>query len=145
MTPLIAPLSPAICALLCFTALTVVLALGFITYRVALVLSFKVAANAWTRGAATHVDAPVITRIQHAQMNCVENLPVFAAVVFVAFAMNQLALLDGLAMVFLGLRVAQSTVHVISISPAMVFLRANLWLAQIGIIIYWLFQLYAAH
>lgn len=139
------PLSPAICALLCFTALTVALALVFVGYRVALVLSFKVAANAWTRGAATHVDPPIITRFQHAQMNCVENLPVFAAVVFIAFAMNQLAILEPLAMVFVGLRVAQSTVHVINTSAAMVFLRANLWLGQMAILVYWLSQLYAAH
>ncbi|REH38962.1 MAPEG family protein [Paraperlucidibaca baekdonensis] len=145
MTPLIAPLSPAICALLCFTALTVALAFIFVGYRVALVLSFKVAANAWTRGAATHVDPPFITRVQHAQMNCVENLPVFAAIVFVASAMGQLAILEPLAMIFLGLRVAQSAVHVINTSAAMVFLRANLWLGQMAIIAYWLFELYAAH
>lgn len=139
------PLSPAICALLYFTALTVVLALGYVGYRVALVLSFKVAANAWTRGAATHVDPAIVTRVQHAHMNCIENLPVFATVVFIAYAMGQLALIDELAMVFIGLRVAQSAVHVINTSAAMVFLRANLWLAQMCIIVFWLYQLYAAH
>ncbi|MEO6697780.1 MAG: MAPEG family protein [Paraperlucidibaca sp.] len=139
------PLSPTLCALLCFTALTAALALSYVVYRVALVLSFKATANAWTRGAATHVDPPIITRLQHAHMNCVENLPVFAAVVFIAYAMNQLALLDGLAIIFLGLRIAQSTVHIINTSPAMVFLRANLWLAQMAIIVYWLYLLYAAH
>jgi uncharacterized MAPEG superfamily protein len=139
------PLSPTICALLCFTALTLVLTFSYVGYRVALVLRFKVAANAWTRGAVTHIDPPIIVRIQHAHMNCVENLPVFAAVVIVALAMNQLALLDSLAMVFLGLRVAQSAVHVVNTSAAMVFLRGNLWLAQMVIIGYWLYLLYAAY
>ena len=139
------PLSPAICALLCFTALTVVLALGYVGYRVALVLSFKAAANSWTRGAASHVDPAIVTRVQHAHMNCLENLPVFAAVVFIAYAMGQLALIDELAMVFIGLRVAQSAVHVISTNATMVFIRGNLWLAQMAIIMFWLYQLYAAH
>ena len=117
------PLSPAICALLGFTALTVVLALGYVGYRVALVLSFKAAANSWTRGAASHVDPAIVTRVQHAHMNCIENLPVFATVVFIAYAMGQLALIDA----------------------TMVFIRGNLWLAQMSIIVFWLWQLYAAH
>ncbi len=134
-------LSPALCALLCFTALTLALALAYVSYRVALVLSFKAPANAWTREAASHADPAWVTRCHHAHLNCVENLPLFAVVVLVAAATGQLAVVDPLAMVFLGLRLAQSGVHVISIAPAFVFLRANLWLAQTGILAYWLLAL----
>ena len=59
--------------------------------------------------------------------------------------MGQLALIDELAMVFIGLRVAQSAVHVINTNATMVFIRGNLWLAQMSIIVFWLWQLYAAH
>ena len=48
-------------------------------------------------------------------------------------------------MVFIGLRVAQSAVHVINTNATMVFIRGNLWLAQMSIIVFWLWQLYAAH
>lgn len=134
-------MSPAICTLLCFTALTVALAFGYVGYRVALVLTGKAAANSWTRGAATWQDPALITRLQHAHMNCVENLPVYAAVVLAAFALGQLTVVDQLAGVFLALRLGQSLIHAVSTSPAMVFIRANLYIAQMALIAYWILRL----
>jgi len=134
-------LSPAICALLCFAALTALLALSYASYRVGLVLTGKASANAWTRGAQTWSDPAFFVRLQHAHLNCVENLPVFAAIVLAAYATNQLAIVDGLAMVFLGLRFGQVLVHAISTSPTMVFIRANLWIAQMLIVAYWIVNL----
>lgn len=134
-------MSPAICALLCFTGLTIALALGYVGYRIFLVLSFKTSANAWTREAETWQDPPLVKRFHHAHLNSLENLPLFAAVVFVAHATGQLAIVDPLAMVYLGLRLAQSGVHLISTAPAFVFVRANLWVAQIGLLSYWLLRL----
>lgn len=133
--------SPAICALLCFAALTLLLAFAYANYRVVLVLTGKAAPNAWTRGAQTWADPAFITRLQHAHLNCVENLPVFAAVVFAAYATNQLALIDGLAYVFLGLRLGQVLMHAISTSASIVFIRANFWIAQCLIIGYWILKL----
>jgi len=134
-------MSPAICALICFTALTIALALGYVGYRIFLVLSFKTSANSWTRDAEAWQDPPVIVRIHHAHLNSLENLPLYAAVVLAAYATGQIAVIDSLAMVYLGLRVAQSLVHVISTTPAFVFVRANLWVAQIALLAYWLLKL----
>jgi len=134
-------LSPAICALLCFTALTVILAMSYVSYRVALVLTGKAAANAWTRGAQTWSDPALVTRLQHAHLNCVENLPIFAAIVFAAYATNQLAVVDGLAMIFVGLRLGQVLMHAISTHPTVVFIRANFWIAQMLIVAYWIIKL----
>lgn len=134
-------MTPAICALLGFAALTAVLAFGYVGYRIFLVLTFKTAANSWTRNAATWQDPPIVTRFQHAHLNCVENLPLFAAVVLAAFATGQLALVDELAMVYLYLRAGQSLVHVIGASPGLVFLRANLWVGQMALIGYWILKL----
>ncbi|MCE2679916.1 MAG: MAPEG family protein [Burkholderiales bacterium] len=131
----------SLCMLLGYAALTLLLVFIYVGYRVGLVLSMKVAANAWPRGAAGHPDPAFITRAQHAHLNCVENLPVVVTVVAVAFALGKLELLNPLAGVFLGLRMGQSLVHLISTSAAMVFIRANLFLAQLAILVYWIFLL----
>lgn len=134
-------LSPAVCALLCFTLLTAVLAMSYPLQRVAQVLTGKAAANAWTRDQVTASVPAWAVRAQHAHLNCLENLPLFAAVVIAAYLSDQLALIEGLAMIYLGLRVAQSVVHLLSTSPAFVFVRANLWIAQMLILFYWLLRL----
>lgn len=133
--------SPALCTLVYFAALTGVLAFIYANYRVALVLTGKAAANSWTRGAQTCTDPALVTRIQHAHLNCVENLPIYAAIVLAAYATNQLAIIDGLACVFLGLRLAQTGVHIISTSATAVFIRANFWIAQMLIVAYWILKL----
>lgn len=135
--------SPAICTLVCFAALTALLAFAYANYRVVLVLTGKAAANSWTRGAQTWPDPAWVTRLQHAHLNCVENLPVYAALVLAAYATNQLTIIDGLAYVFLGLRAGQVLMHAISTSASLVFVRANLWIAQCLIIGYWVLQLCA--
>jgi len=133
--------SPALCTLVCFAALTGLLAFVYANYRVVLVLTGKAAANSWTRGAQTWADPAIVTRLQHAHLNCVENLPVYAALVLAAYATNQLAIIDGLACVFLGLRVGQTVVHAISASASAVFIRGNLWIAQCLILGYWVLKL----
>jgi uncharacterized MAPEG superfamily protein len=127
--------------LLGYAALTLLLVVVYVGYRVGLVLSLKVAANAWPRGGLGHPDPAFITRAQHAHLNCVENLPVVVAVVAAAFALGKLELLNPLACIFLGLRVGQSLVHLINTGPAMVFIRANFFLAQVAILAYWIFLL----
>ena len=134
-------MSASLLALLAFVAWTLLLVLVAVTYRVSLVLTGKAPANSWTRGAATWQNPALITRVEHAHMNCVENLPLFAAVVLVAAVTSQTALTDGLVWVFIGLRIAQSVVHIISTSAAFVFIRANLLVGQFVILIYWLLAL----
>lgn len=52
-------------------------------------------------------------RAMRAHANCVENLPVYAAIVVTALAAGVDApLLDGLALALLGARVVQSVVHI---------------------------------
>lgn len=56
---------------------------------------------------------PWYRRSLRAHANCVENLPVFAVIVVVAHLTGtDLRSLDGLAIAFLALRVAHTTVHV---------------------------------
>ena len=119
-------------ALLLFTAWTLVLMLIYVGYRVALVLAMKKKADFWLRGQASD-DPAFITRAQHAHLNCLENLPVFAAIVLAAVALNKAAVVDQLAAFVLYARLAQSTVHLIGVNHWLVFIRANLLLVQAGL------------
>lgn len=80
-------------------------------------------------------------RLTRARNNCYENLPLFAAVVLVAAHTNSLAMTDQLAMYVFLARVAQSVVHLISISRPMILLRAILLATQYTIIGLWILQL----
>lgn len=134
-------MSPAIFALICFTLLTAALGFAYPLQRVVMMLTGKASANAWTRGAQTAIQPAWSVRVQHAHLNCLENLPLFAAVVIAAYISDQLMVIEGLAMVYLALRVGQSLVHVISDSATFVFIRANLWIPQMLILFYWLLSL----
>lgn len=128
----------AIDALLWFTVWTLVLMFLYVGYRVALVLAMKKKANAWTRGQPTD-DPGFITRAHHAHLNAVENLPVFAAIVLAAYALGRPEVVDPWAQYVLWFRLAQSTVHLISINPWMVFLRANLFIIQL-LLFFWMIK-----
>lgn len=80
-------------------------------------------------------------RITRVHANCYENLPAAAAILLYAIATNQTAITDPLALVFLGLRLAQSTVHLLSTARPMVTIRFALFLGQIGIQVYWILLL----
>lgn len=80
-------------------------------------------------------------RITRVHANCYENLPVAAAILLYAIATNQTAVTDPLAMVFLGLRLGQSIVHLLSTSRPMVMIRFALFLGQLGIQIFWVLAL----
>ncbi|MGH8562288.1 MAG: MAPEG family protein, partial [Nevskiales bacterium] len=105
------------------------------------VLTGKTPANSWTRGGGTWQDPGFITRMGHAHMNCLENLPLVAAIILSAQAMGQGAVTDQLACVLLGARIAQSVVHMIAVNHWMVMLRATLYTVQMLIMIWWLLKL----
>ena len=134
-------MSAAIAVLLAFTALTFILVAVYVNYRVALVLTFKAPANSWTRNDAKWQDPAWVTRFAHAHANCLENLPIYAAIVLAASLLDQLAVLDGLAWIYFGFRVAQVLVHLISTNAMFVFLRANMLVGQWVCIGYWLLKL----
>ena len=116
-------------ALLLFTAWTLVLMLIYVGYRVALVLAMKKPANSWGRDDKTD-DPAFLVRAKHAHLNCLENLPVFAAIVLTGVAMGQAAVVDPIAPWVLYARLAQSTVHLIGVNHWLVFIRANFLLVQ---------------
>jgi uncharacterized MAPEG superfamily protein len=97
--------------------------LGFAAWTLA-VLTFTVGVHRWrlilTRRAAIHefpADAPTgpdwYRRATRAHLNCVENLPVYGAIVFTAWHIGATgALLDALGVAVICARVVQTSVHV---------------------------------
>jgi uncharacterized MAPEG superfamily protein len=80
-------------------------------------------------------------RLTRAHLNCVETLPVVAAVILAAAVAGRSAVTDPLAMPLLYARLGQSVVHLISTSVPMVLLRATLFVVQLAIVASWIFRL----
>ena len=131
-----------ITALLLFAAWTLVLMLTYVFYRTGLVATGSKRADSWTRGRPTD-DPGFIVRAQHAHMNCVENLPVFAAIVLAAYALGRPVIADHVAPYVLGARVAQSAVHLVGVSHWLVFIRGGLFTIQVALFLYMIWELVA--
>lgn len=112
----------------------------YVGYRVALVLAMKKQANSWGRNQASD-DPSFITRAHHAHLNCLENLPVFAAIVLAAVALNKQPVVDQVAAFVLYARLAQSIVHLIGVNHWLVFIRANFLVIQAALFAYMIWGL----
>ena len=98
--------------LLGFAAWTLILlSVGVGGYRWALILSGRASVAGW-RADAPH-GADWYQRVMRAHMNCVENLPVYGAIVVaLTVAGLQSPLVDGLSEAMLAARIGQTLVHV---------------------------------
>ena len=114
-----------------WTLLPVVIAVG---WRVLEILRGR-PADSWTRGRDTPRPAFVV-RMEHAHINCLETLPVFAAVVLAAAAMGKSSLTDSPAMLVLYARIAQSLTHAVGVSHWLVLIRATFYFIQVALIVY---------
>lgn len=136
-------MTASLASLLGFAALTLLPILTFIVYRGSLVVAGRRRADDWTRGRAVE-DPPAVKRIGDAHANCLEMLPVFAAVILVAEVAGAGAVTHALAPWFLAARVGQFSSHVIAVNHWMIFLvRFPLFLIQVVILLWWLWQLAA--
>lgn len=132
----------AISALLLYAGWTALLALAYAMPRVPQVLLGKRRADAWTRGQPV-IDPPLMVRMQHAHLNCVENLPVFAAVVLAAVALGKAGVVDGLAAWVFYARVAQTLAHLAGTGFIQVTLRATFWIVQLALLLFMIWNLLA--
>jgi uncharacterized MAPEG superfamily protein len=128
-------------ALLGFAAWYVALSLLLAFYRVGLVFGGRKAANTF---AVDGRDLPGFgQRATRARDNCYETLPLFVALVLVAWASGRTAVTDPLAPWVLYARIGQSVTHLASVSVPAVLLRANLFFVQVLIYAYWSVRLLA--
>jgi len=134
----------ALQALIGFAAWTLLLVLVIFAWRgIGIVIQGK-KANSWTRG--KEADEPgLIRRIEHAHINCLENLPIFAVIVLAAAAMGKSAVTEPYAMYVLYARVAQSVTHMIGISHWLVLVRATFWAVQLALFVVMLLGLCPGH
>lgn len=133
-------MAPAYCALLGFTAWTLLLVLGVFAYRGFRFLS-GTPINSWPRGDKSANDAPIITRIADAHANCLENLPLFAVIVLVAGQMGKIEAIAALAPLVLYARVGQSLAHLCGTGKLLVLIRATFWAVQLALFVLMLTKL----
>lgn len=133
-------MNPAYYALAGFAGWTLLLALAMATNRMAnLFGGAKIPINKFS---PTGEDLPGFGhRVTRAHMNCVENLPVFAALVAAAGLSGQLAVMESTVMYVLYARIGQSVAHLISTSPAMVWIRATFFFVQVLLMACYAYQL----
>ena len=81
---------------------------------------------------------PAYRRAMRAHANCVENLPVYGAIVFALFAAQLSSnTLDALAVVFLVARICQSLVHmVLEETNTTVAVRFGFFFVQVAVMIW---------
>ena len=118
--------------LLGFAAWTlIILSVGVGGYRWALILSGRASVAGWPADAPQGADW--YQRVMRAHMNCVENLPVYGAIV-VALTVAGLRspVVDGLSEAMLAARIGQTLVHVaLRQTNAVVSVRFTLFSVQL--------------
>lgn len=139
--PLIALDSPALWALLGYAGWALFLVTLILVHRTSVVLAGRRRANSWPRGNTPAEEPAIMVRVRDAHLNTVEHLPVFIAVVIVAAASDRLAVIDPLAPLVLGARLAQSLTHLVGTTHTLVFLRASFFSVQLGLIGYMMVSL----
>lgn len=120
----------AIHALLGFAGWTLLLVITVFLYRGLRFLG-GTPINSWPRSEKHDGDMPFIRRVADAHSNCLENLPVFAAIVFVAAHLGRLDAINALAPWVLYARIAQTMAHLSGTGPVNVFIRASFWTVQL--------------
>jgi hypothetical protein len=122
-------------ALIGFIAWTLALLVLMEVIRTYLVVAGKIPANGFVHGNDNL--SPFMQRLARAHANCIEGLPVFGGLLAVALVLERTSVTNGLALWFLGARVVQSTIHLISTSAPAVSARFTAFAIQMVIGVYW--------
>ncbi len=133
-------MSTALIALAGFAGWTLLLVLTAVSSRVvAIMRGSDIPLNKFAPGGE---DVPGFgQRVTRAHLNCVENLPVFAAVVAAAGLSGQFAVMESTVMFILYARILQSTVHMISGSLAATLIRGTLFAVQTVLMLYYVIKM----
>lgn len=126
-------------ALIGFVLWTIALVGSVVLHRVYLTLTGRKRADQLSQ--ALYKGPIWYERATDAHKNCLENLPLFGAVVFSAVVTGNEAIIDPLAFYFLGARLVQSSIHLIAVNHWAVMARFTAYQVQLGLLIYWSIQL----
>lgn len=135
-------MTPTLAALTGFVAWSLFLLVVMEAIRSKMVIAKEVPANGFRPDNANL--SPFMQRLARAHANCLEGLPIFGGLMLIAVVSGKSSLTDPLAFAFLGARVLQSSIHLVSISPAAVTLRFSAFAVQMAIGAYWAVRLLAA-
>lgn len=127
-------------ALLGFIIWTLTLLVAMAVYRTALVQTKK---KATLKFASDGSDIQGFgERLTRAQANCSESFVFIGGTLLYSLATNSMVITDGLALILLAARVGQSLVHLVSTSDIAIQGRFVLFLAQIGIVSFWIYRFF---
>jgi uncharacterized MAPEG superfamily protein len=135
-------MTPTLIALTGFVSWSLFLLLLMEGIRSKLVLTRAVAPNGFTPDNAGL--SPFMQRLARAHANCLEGLPIFGGLMLIATVSGRSSVTDPLAYAFLVARVAQSIIHLSSVSATAVTLRFSAFAVQLGIGVYWAVRLILA-
>lgn len=133
--------SPTVVAFTSFVVWTLALLVLMEAVRSKMVIAKEIPANGFTPDNANL--SPFMRRLGRAHANCLEGLPIFGGLMLIALVTGRSSITDPLAFVLLAARVAQSGIHLCSVSPTAVTLRFCAFTVQMGIAIYWSVRLLA--
>lgn len=123
-------------ALIGYILWMIFLTLTIISIRSVLVLSGKKTANGFsTTGSDV---SPFMEMLIRVHANCYEHFPIFGGLLLLALFLQMENITNPLAYTFLGLRIFQGVIHMISKNVFFVYLRLTLFLAQVAIAVYWI-------
>jgi uncharacterized MAPEG superfamily protein len=126
--------------LLGLVAWSLLLVVLLVSQRGLWVLSGKMAVNLF-KPDGSNAPSAFGQRLVRAHANCLENLPLQAALLVYAIATGQTALTDPLAPTLLAARLVQSSMHLLSTHPLFVWLRFAAFFGQVLILGWWLLLL----
>lgn len=98
--------------------------------------------DSWERG-KDPIDPMYLQRAKSAHLNCLENFPVFAAVVGMAGLLGKVELISTFAALVFYARIGQSVSHILGTSFILIMLRATFFLAQVFLTLYMIYLLIA--
>lgn len=132
-------MNPTLSALAGFVTWTLALLVLMEVMRTRLVLAKAVPPNGFAPDNANL--SPFMQRLARAHANCVEGLPVFGGLMVISLVAGEPSITDPLAYAFLAARIAQSVIHLWSVSAAAVMLRFSAFAIQMAIGVYWAVRL----
>ena len=132
-------MNPTLFALTGFVTWALLLLVLMEAIRTKLVMTGAVPANGFSPDNSNL--SPFMQRLARAHANCVEGLPIFGGLMLIAVIAGKSSVTDSLALVFLGARVLQSIIHLVSLSATAVTLRFTAFAVQMAIAVYWAFAL----
>lgn len=136
-------MNKSILAFIIFAAWALALLVLMEVLRAHVVVNGRAKANEITPD--NSVLSPFMQRLARAHANCIEGLPIFGGLLLIAIVSDQQTVTDPLALWLIAARIAQSSVHLVSLSLLAINIRFAFFVVQLLIASYWAYALIMAY